>query len=179
MDGVYVPNFALSWDQVAYCRKRTNLPLEVHLMVEDLKPHINFILNCRVDVVYLHVENEVILESIDRLKSMGIHVGLAINPETTIESFESLIDRIDSVLMMRVKPGFAGQKPIDGVDEKIFNLIKAYPNLCVTVDGAVTHQVVQKLSEKGVRGFVLGTSCLFHKAQSYKETLQALSTLRK
>lgn len=72
MDGIFVPKFALSWGQVAYCRTHTKLPLEAHLMVENIEPHINFILKCGVNLVYVHVENEKAVRAIDSLKGRGI-----------------------------------------------------------------------------------------------------------
>ncbi len=172
MDGIWVPNFALSWDHVAYCRKKSKLPLEIHLMVENIDPHINFILKYRSDLVYIHVENQKAVQQIDKLAELGINVGLAVNPETSIEQFEHLLPKINKVLAMRVRPGFVGQRPLENNDEKIKHLAKMHPRISVTIDGGVSLKNIDEFSTYGVNGFVLGTSSIFCKQESYQQLLQ-------
>lgn len=172
MDGIFVPNFALSWGQVAHCRTHTKLPLEAHLMVENIEPHINFILKCGVNLVYVHVENEKAVRAIDSLKGRGINVGLAVNPETSIDKFKHLLPEINKILAMRVRPGFAGQRPIDENDKKIKYLVQKYPNIEVTIDGGVSLKNIEEFAACGVKGFVLGTASIFGKKESYQLLLQ-------
>ena len=163
MDGVFVKNFAMSWGQVAYCRNHTKLPLEVHLMVDNIEPHIDFILKFGIDLVYLHVENKNTIRAIDILKMADINVGLAVNPETSIEMFEQLLPKVNRLLAMRVHPGFAGQKPIEKNDEKIKYIAQKYRNIEVSIDGGVSLKNIEEFADFGVKGFVLGTSSIFGK----------------
>ena len=172
MDGIWVPNFAMSWDHVAYCRKHTKIPLEAHLMVENIEPHIDFILKYGVNLVYVHVENEKAVRAIDKLVELGVNVGLAVNPETSIEQFEYLLPKINKVLAMRVRPGFAGQKPLENNDEKIKYLAKIHPRVEVSIDGGVSLKNIEEFAACGVKGFILGTTSIFGKQESYQQLLQ-------
>ena len=174
MDGIFVPNFALSWDQVSFCRKHTQLPVEAHLMVEHIDTHLKFALKSGVRTIYFHYENKECAYALKEIKKEGIEAGLAINPETEISEFEDLLQNVEKVLMMRVKPGFAGQKPLIWNDAKIFELKKKYPKHKVSVDGAVSVKTISEFSKYGIEGFVLGTSAIFGKERSYKDILNAL-----
>ena len=175
MDGIWVPNFALSWSQVEYCRKQTKLPLEVHLMVDNIEPHIKFIKNNCIQLVYIHAENHNIIKFINELHILGANVGLAVNPETSISKIRNLLPEITHILAMRVPPGFAGQKPLKEYDEKIKQLAFQYPNIHITIDGGVTLQDITEFSKFGVKGFVLGTSSIFGKKMTYQQLLGKLS----
>ena len=105
-------------------------------------------------------------------------VGLAVSPGTSIYSIKELLNLVDIVLVMTVNPGFAGQKYLDYVDEKIFKLadLKSKYNFEIFVDGAISEEKVNYLKTKGVDGFILGTSALFGKDESYEEIIKRLKS---
>lgn len=174
MDGDFVPNFALSWAEVAHFSALTDIPFEAHLMVQRLETHIAFARKSGIQTVYIHAEHPDAMDGISRVRGLGMKAGLAVNPETSQDALKPFVGQIDALLLMRVRPGFAGQKPIDGVDSRLQCLRTLMPDVPITVDGAVTPEVCRKLSTQGATGFVLGTSSLFGKDQSYREIFRQL-----
>ena len=164
MDGEFVSNFALSWAEVAKFSTMTDLPLEAHLMVRNLEVHINFARSSGVNVD-------------KRAWELGMQAGLAVNSETKVETLRPFAEIVDAVLMMRVRPGFAGQKPFVDGNKRLEQLRRLFPSTPIVVDGAVSPEVVADMSHKGASGFVLGTSSLFGKKQSYREILRHLHNL--
>lgn len=174
MDGEFVPNFALSWAQVGYCRKMTNLKLEAHLMVKNIMVHLPFAYESGINKVYLHFGHPQLEEAFLNAQSNGLDVGLVVNPEHELEEFEGWLTRVTDVMVMRVRPGFAGQSAIDTVDGKVLKIKERFPNVNIIVDGAVSPDVIMRLYPAGVKGFVLGTSALFRKKEPYKIIMKSL-----
>lgn len=177
MDGLYVPNFALSWAVVRRFREWTDLPLEAHLMVRNLDVHIEFARNCGIKLVYVHAEHPDAAKGIARIRELGMHAGLAINPDTEIEPLATFEAQINAVLMMRVRPGFAGQKAIAESDERLSEIVKRFPKSKIAIDGAVTPTVIKEMSAKGASTFILGTSSLFGKGLAYREIFKNLRNI--
>lgn len=174
MDGLFVKNFALSWAEVGLFRRLTDLPLEVHLMVNDFGPHIEFAKKYQVEKVYLHCENPKAYDAYMELRDQGISAGIAINPGTSADTLSTFKNVLNDVLMMRVTPGFAGQSAINGVDDKVAGIQQVLEECQITVDGSVSKEVIESLSARGVIGFVLGTSALFNKSQKYATIVDSL-----
>lgn len=174
MDGEFVPNFALSWAEVALFRKLTDIPFDAHLMVQNLNTHIDFAAKCGVNRVFIHVEHSDVHQLIAKVKSFGMQVGVALNPETSASALCEFKDEISSVLLMRVHPGFAGQSGLDYVDDKINYIQTNLSDVNITVDGAVSKEVIAKLKNRGVDGFVLGTSALFNKNRRYSDIIKEI-----
>jgi len=179
MDGEFVSNFALSWAEVARFSAMTDLPLEAHLMVRNLGLHIEFAHSSGVKLVYVHVEHSNVAKGLIRIRELGMSAGLAVNPETKVEMLLPFADSIDSILVMRVRPGFAGQRPVFKTDERIEQIRDLFPDISIVVDGAVSPEVVATTYQKGATGFVLGTTSLFGKKQSYREILRQIRSLLK
>lgn len=177
MDGEFVNNFALSWSEVRQFRQLTDLPFEAHLMVRNLEVHIPFAQASGVKLVYIHVEHSNVAKGLELIANFGMQAGLAINPDTPLERIEPFAKQIDSILMMRVRPGFAGQKALSEYDSRLDDILKKYPHKEITIDGAVTPDVISSMSRKGATGFVLGTSSLFGKKEPYRKILQQLHSL--
>lgn len=114
-----------------------------------------------------------------KIKDHGKKAGIAINPGTSLEFVKPLLSLVDYFMVMTVNPGFAGQKYLDYVDEKIEEIVKLKGkyNYKVFVDGAISPERIENLSSKGVEGFVLGTSSLFGKEKSYEEIVKELKNL--
>ena len=103
--------------------------------------------------------------------------GLAVNPETDVDTLRPFVDMVDAILMMRVRPGFAGQSAVSDVDERLPLLCSLFSNTPIIVDGAVTPDTVASMKRKGASGFVLGTSSLFGKNEPYRKIIHNLRTL--
>ena len=114
-----------------------------------------------------------------KIKDAGAKAGLALNPGTGVAAVEPLLNLADYVLAMTVNPGFAGQKYLPFVDEKLAELAqkKEKYGYKLVIDGACSLQVIARLSRQGVDGFVLGTSALFGKGRSYAEIMPELRAL--
>lgn len=177
MDGAFVPNFAMGMEDFKCIRRNTKKPVDVHLMVNAPQSVAPLFAKAGADIVYVHVETDPMIgRTLDAIREAGAHPGIAVNPGTAAESLTSLLPIVDYVMVMTVNPGFAGQKYLPYVDEKIEKLIawKEKWDYKIVTDGAMSPQQIRRLSVMGVDGFVLGTSALFGKGVSYGEILEDL-----
>ncbi len=177
MDGYYVPNQALSLNDVKTLRKYTNKTLDVHLMVERPEEIIDHFIKEKVDIIYFHIET--VKHSIRFIKNIqhnGIKAGVVLNPHQPLYMIKEILPIIDYVLLMTVDPGFAGQKFITETECKIEQLVeqKKKYGFEITVDGAISKQKIIELRKKGVDIFVVGTSLLFNKNKDYKTIIDNL-----
>jgi ribulose-phosphate 3-epimerase len=183
MDGRYVPNFAMSLNDMRYIAKVSSKPLDVHLMIEHPNNNIEiFLSNLRKgDTVYIHPEAEYHPSTtLQKVINAGMIPGIAINPGTSIEMVTEMLRIVDKVLVMSVNPGNAGQMYLPYVCKKITKLLslKEDMNFEIYWDGACTAERILKYAPKGVQGFVLGTSLLFGKGKPYGEILQNIRELK-
>lgn len=177
MDGTFVPNITMGLMDVKAVRAATEKPVDVHLMVENPASKVDLFLDAGVDIVYIHPESErYVVKTLAHIKERGAAPGLVINPDTSIETVEEMLNLVDYVMVMTVNPGFAGQKFIDFTKKKIARLaaLKDEYDFNLMIDGACSPAVVKDLSAAGADGFVLGTSALFGKEIGYAECLENL-----
>ena len=179
MDGRYVPNFAMSLNDMAYIARITEKPLDVHLMIEHPSTHIDLFLKKlrHGDTVYIHPEAEYHPSTtLQKIIDAGMIPGIAINPGTSIETIMEMLQIVDKVLVMSVNPGNAGQMYLPYVGKKIDKLVRMRKEMNFEIywDGACGQDKIAEYGPKGVKGFVLGTTVLFGKDRSYKETLEML-----
>ncbi|WP_195854117.1 ribulose-phosphate 3-epimerase [Aerococcus tenax] len=175
MDGDFVPNFAMGLHDLEFIRQATDKPIDVHLMISNPSEYVEFFADKGADIIYFHPEADMHpARTLAKISAKGKKAGIAINPGTSIETVRELLPLCDYILVMTVNPGFAGQKYLPFVDDKIDRLLqlKEKYNFEVSVDGAISPERIRTLSQKGVRGFILGTSALFGKEESYKELIQ-------
>ncbi|MCY7151175.1 ribulose-phosphate 3-epimerase [Streptococcus gallolyticus subsp. gallolyticus] len=172
MDGSFVPNFGMGVQDYELIRKSTQKIMDVHLMIKNPSKYIELFCNLGADIIYIHPESEIqYARTIDIIKSKGKKAGIAINPGTSLESVKEVLPIIDYLMIMTVNPGFSGQKFLDYTLSKIdkaVDLGKKF-NFDVMVDGAISPEKIKILSQKGVKGFILGTSAVFGKDKTYKE----------
>lgn len=177
MDGSFVPNFGMGIQDVACIRKLTTKPMDVHLMINHPDEYVDLFAQLGADIIYIHPEADLHpARTLDKIHAIGKKTGVAINPGTSLETVRELFSLIDYFMIMTVNPGFSGQRYLDFVDQKIESAVKMkeYYKFHLMVDGAVTPQRVDILSEKGVDGFILGTSALFGKDEDYKTLISRL-----
>ncbi len=177
MDGAFVPNITMGAMDVRAVRAATRKPVDVHLMIEDPAEKVDLFLDAGADIVYIHPESErYVVKTLAHVKERGAAPGLVINPDTSIETVEEMLNLVDYVMVMTVNPGFAGQRFIDFTKRKVARLaaLKAEYGFRLMIDGACSPSVVRELSALGADGFVLGTSALFGKPIGYAECLRNL-----
>lgn len=183
MDGRYVPNFAMSLNDMAYIASVTEKTLDVHLMIEHPNNNIQiFLNNLRPgDTVYIHPEAEYHPSTtLQKIIHAGMIPGIAINPGTSVETVMEMLRIVKKVLVMSVNPGNAGQMYLPYVGKKITRLLSMKKQLDFELywDGACSADKICEYAPKGVKGFVLGTTLLFGKGQPYKEILQNIRALK-
>ena len=182
MDGRYVPNFAMSLNDMCYIRSATDKPLDVHLMIEHPNTHISLFLNSlhKGDTVYIHPEAEYHPSTtLQKIIDAGMIPGIAINPGTSIETVMEMLQIVDKVLVMSVNPGNAGQMYLPYVGKKIERLLKLRQDMGFEVfwDGACGPDKIKTFAPMGVKGFVLGTTVLFGKGRPYADILKEVREL--
>lgn len=166
MDGSYVPSFAMGLQDFQAVRKSTEKMVDVHLMINNPGDYVELFAEYGADIIYIHPEADLHpARTLDKIRKAGKKTGIAINPGTSVANVQELLSLVDYIMVMTVNPGFAGQKYLDFVDEKIDQLIKLQQKFDyeIMVDGAISPERIKKLSAIGVKGFILGTSSLFGK----------------
>ncbi len=179
MDGRYVPNFAMSLNDMAFIASATRKPLDVHLMLEHPNNNIHFFLDKlrKGDTVYIHPEAEYHPSTtLQKIINAGMVPGIAINPGTSVETVVEMLQIVKKVLVMSVNPGNAGQMYLPYVSKKYDKLLPLQKECGFDAywDGACSADKIKEFAPKGVKGFVLGTTLLFGKKTPYKETLEEI-----
>jgi ribulose-phosphate 3-epimerase len=180
MDGMFVPNFALGMEDVATICNDSAIPCDVHLMISNPSQYVEVFSRLGAEIIYIHPEaDKNAARTLQLIRDAGSKPGIAVCPGTSFETVHELLNIVDYVLVMTVNPGFVGQKYLDFVDGKIDRFIDAKNQFDfeIFVDGACSPDRISNLSRKGVQGFVLGTSALFGKDESYKSIIEHLHGL--
>lgn len=183
MDGRYVPNFAMSLNDMKFIRSATKKPLDVHLMIEHPNNNIQLFINAlqEGDIIYIHPEAEYHPSTtLQKIIDAGLTPGIAINPGTSVETVMEMLRIVKKVLVMSVNPGNAGQMFLPYVGDKIQKLVNMKEEMDFELiwDGACGADKIQKYAPIGVDGFVLGTTLLFDKDKSYAEILRNIRELK-
>lgn len=183
MDGRYVPNYAMSLNDMRYIAGATKKPLDVHLMIEHPNTHIDiFLKNLRKgDTVYIHPEAEYHPSTtLQRIIDAGMIPGIAINPGTSVETVMEMLRIVKRVLVMSVNPGNAGQMYLPYVGNKIKRLLELREEMDFELfwDGACGADKILKWAPRGIDGFVLGTTLLFGKGRAYGDIIKDIRELK-
>lgn len=180
MDGDFVPNFTLGTDFCRVLKENTNIPLDIHLMVDRPEEKLEWFKVSEGDFVSVHYESTPhIHRALQKIRLMGAKPMLAINPATPVSVLENVLDVIDGVLIMTVNPGFAGQALIEATLAKIttvreFLNQKGHTDTLIEVDGNVSFINAERMSKAGADIFVAGTSSIFKKDLSMAEGITIL-----
>lgn len=163
MDGNFVSNFALSPQDIQVVRKYTDKLIDVHLMINNPGNYVELFAGLGVDIIYIHSEAEVhASRTLSTIRSLGKHPGLAINPGTSVAMIEELMPLVDYVMVMGVNPGFAGQKFIEHVEQKIekLSVLRERFEFKMILDGGVTFDTLARFSRFDVDGYIAGRDIL-------------------
>ena len=182
MDGHFVPNLTIGPPVIKALRKYTNIPFDVHLMINPVHKYIKDYAESGADIITIHPEATTSLqESIDEIKKFKKKVGLSLNPDTKIEVIEKYLDQIDLVLVMSVFPGFGGQKFIKDVLKKIEKIseIKDKENFKfdIEVDGGINFSNFKEVLEAGANVLVSGTTIFKENNGDIKKNINFLKTI--
>ena len=150
MDGLFVDNKSLLYDDCDKISHLFNIPLDIHLMVQNPIEYIKKYIHFKPKYITFHIETDNIDNTIKYLKDNNILVGLAINPDTNIEKILPYLDKIDLVLIMSVEPGYGGQEFIDNSLEKI-EYLKNYRNenklnYLIEIDGGISKENIRNIN---------------------------------
>jgi ribulose-phosphate 3-epimerase len=179
MDGVFVPNISLGFPIIQAMRKLSTKTFDVHLMIVEPQQYIEEFKNAGADILTIHLEASTHLHrSIQKIKACGMKAGVAINPHTSVQLLNDIIQDIDLVCLMSVNPGFGGQSFIENTYTKIIDLKelilrKNSPTL-IEIDGGVGLLNAKKLVQSGADILVAGNAVF--NSQNPKETITKLKT---
>ena len=183
MDGRYVPNYAMSLNDMRYIASVAKKPLDVHLMVEHPNNTIELFINAlrAGDTIYIHPEAEYHPSTtLQKIINAKLIPGIAINPGTSVETVMEMLRIVKKVLVMTVNPGNAGQMFMPYVGKKITKLLSLKDEMHFELywDGACSADKILSFAPKGMDGFVLGTTLLFGKKKPYGEILKGIRDLK-
>jgi len=174
MDGHFVPNFTLGPDMLKTIRSITDIPIDLHLMVEKPENYIDLFEPGKDDIVCIHQESTVHLQKVlSSIREKKSKAGVALNPATPIFMIKHVLCDVDIVCIMTVNPGFAGKKLVPETLNKIKELKTLINekglNIEIEVDGNVSFENAVKMKEMGADIFVAGTSSIFNREIGIEE----------
>lgn len=176
MDGHFVPNITIGVPVVKSIRKVTDLPLDVHLMIENPEKYIEPFATSGADILTFHyeaVEEDNIIPLIDKIHSFGIKAGLSIKPKTEPEKILKYLDKLDLLLVMTVEPGFGGQKFMQDCALKIKTIKNhAKENLIIQVDGGINDTTGKICKDYGATSLVAGN--YIYKSENIEQAIKSL-----
>lgn len=177
MDAHFVPNLTFGPDFITAMQKVTDLPLDIHLMVEDPALIMGRFDIRKGDIISSHVELNLDFKALSsQVHEKGGLFGLAVNPETEVEAIRPFLSCLDTVTLMLVHPGYAGAKMVEGIMGKVAQMRKflddsGYGNILISVDGSVSKERAHEMAEMGADIFVGGTAGIYRKGMSLSETV--------
>ena len=163
MDGAFVPSISFGMPVISSIRKITDLFFDVHLMMEKPERYIQAFADCGADSITVHAEASTHLHrTIQSIHAAGVRAGVALNPATPLSVLDYVLEDIDMVLIMTVKPGFGGQSYIPAMTGKIRTLrelaSKKNPDLLIEVDGGINTSTIRTVLEAGANVCVAGSA---------------------
>jgi ribulose-phosphate 3-epimerase len=182
MDGHFVPNLTVGPPVVQSLRRVTDVPLDVHLMIENPDEYIPAFADAGADWISVHQEACIHLHrTLEHIASKGLRAGVVINPATPVQTLSEVLDMVDHVLVMSVNPGFGGQKFIPATLEKVRALanLRNARNLAfrIEIDGGIATETIAEAVRAGVEILVSGNA-VFGKGDPRDNVEQLLKTAR-
>lgn len=179
MDGHFVPNITIGIPVVAALRKVTELPLDVHLMIEKPERYVEAFADAGADWLTVHQEASVHLHrTIQAIQGRGMKAGVSLNPSTPVSALEEVAPCLDMVLIMSVNPGFGGQSFITSSTGKVARTRSLLDDVGragveIQVDGGIGPQTVGAVASAGATVVVAGAA-VFRGAGSVAENIAAI-----
>ena len=181
MDGIFVPNISIGIPVVAALRKVTDMPLDVHLMIDRPIRYVEEFVKAGADFLTIHVEADQpqnTLEALDKIRALGCKAGIVLKPKTPAEAAIPYLEKCDMILVMTVEPGFGGQKFMADMMPKVAQLKEwmedINPDCLIEVDGGVDANTCALCKESGANVLVAGSA--YFKATdraAFVKTIQA------
>ena len=178
MDGHFVPQITIGAKVVSAIRSWTDLPLDVHLMIEEPERQIDQFAKAGADIITVHIEAcPRIRQVVQAIKQLGVKVGVSLNPPTPVGMLDEILPELDILLVMTVNPGFAGQPFIEETIEKITHFRKLLDEMDLPteleVDGGINAEIVPKVVQAGARVLVAGAA-VFGTGQTIEESIKKI-----
>ena len=178
MDGRFVPNLTYGFPILEACRRATQLPLDVHLMIEEPQRYISRFVEAGADLLTIHVEavhNDAI-HVLREIRELDCAAGITLNPDTPVEAIEDCLEECDLVLVMSVEPGFGGQSFRSAALDKLRRLRELVgDDVLLEIDGGVNDGTVRDCVAAGAELLVVG-SALFRNT-GYTPAVRKLTEL--
>jgi len=178
MDGRFVPNITIGAPVVATIRRWTDLPLDVHLMVESPESQVDQFADAGADIITVHIEAcPHIHRVVQKIKGLGVKAGVSLNPGTPANTLNEILPSLDLVLVMTVNPGFGGQTFIEAMIDKIASLRAELDRRGLPaeleVDGGINAEVAPRVVKAGA-GVLVAGAAVFNSEQTVKEALEKI-----
>lgn len=182
MDGAFVPNITFGAPVIKAVRQYTEVPFDVHLMIDNPYDYINDFVSAGADIITFHVEAKSdIQKTIDKINTAGVKSGLVIKPNTPAEAVFPYLDQIYMVLVMTVEPGFGGQSFMEDMMPKVSaikeEIQKRNLSVLIEADGGINENTIAAAAKAGVDVCVSGTGVF--KAEDPKTAIENLKKLAK
>ena len=180
MDGQFVPQITIGSGMVKALRKWTDLPFDVHLMIESPERQIPLFVEAGANIITVHSETcPHAHRVIQMIKDAGVRAGVSVNPATSIHALDEILPEVDLVLLMTVNPGYGGQKFIETTLDKISRMraemnrrgVKAE----LEVDGGINLETAPRVVKAGA-GVLVAGAAVFSSGKSVKESITDLRT---
>jgi ribulose-phosphate 3-epimerase len=175
MDGHFVDNISFGPALVQTVRRHTNLPLDVHLMIQHADHYVPRFVEAGANSITVHVEADAkhdVAKTLQQIRDAGSRTGLTLNPATPFAAVEPFLDQIDLLLVMTVHPGFGGQSFRVDQMEKVMRAKSLNHKIDIAVDGGINAETAQVSIQSGANVLVAGTS-IFH-APDYAKAIRDL-----
>ena len=178
MDGHFVPQITIGALVVSAIRKYTDLPLDIHLMIESPEDQIAQFAKAGADIITVHIEPCAhIHRVIQMIKATGVKAGISINPATSLSTLDEILPEVELVLVMTVNPGFGGQTFIENTLDKITRLRAEIDtrklNIELEVDGGINTKTAPRVVKCGATALVAGAA-IFNSGVSIDEAIKKL-----
>ena len=180
MDGSFVDNFGMGYQDMEYIKRHGTRRVEAHLMVREPYHYLDILYDLGIDIIYIHPEvDSDPATTLEKIRSHGAEAGIALNPGTSLAMIEELLNVADRVLVLGVNPGHAGRSYQGYVDGKLTRLLAMRGDrpFTVALDGSVTMERIGTWHHRGVSSFVLGTATLFRPDTDYAAILKKIRAL--
>jgi len=179
MDGHFVPNLSMGPALVKACQRATDLPLDVHLMIEEPDRYLDKFAAAGASTLTVHIET---CPDMDKTQNMihdlGCKAGITLKPGTSADTIQPYLKNVDLVLVMSVNPGFSGQSFLPEVLPKINQIRKMLddinPDVLIEVDGGINPETIRETYDQGARVFV-AASAIFKHPQGIQAGIESLT----